>query len=131
MERSERIEMTHEKVQRPKSHVLQGLDWGKSFYYTHEADAFIDQLETERADLWRKNRELLGAHDVKAAALGDIQDELSASSALHASLVTKIKATRELIYKTQIAAEGGKSRSDCLAAVDGELAGIIENLEGR
>lgn len=60
-----------------------------------------------------------------------LETNFRASSALHASLVTKIKATRELIYKTQIAAVGGTSKSDCLEVVDGVLGEIEGRLEGK
>jgi len=53
-------EAVEEKAQRPKSHVLQGLDWGKSFYYVHEANAFIESLETELRET-KRALELLNA----------------------------------------------------------------------
>lgn len=63
--------------------------------------------------------------------ISELESELAALRDLHASLVTKIKATRGLIYKTQRSIQGGKSGSGCLEVVDGVLTEIIERLEAK
>lgn len=73
----------------------------------------LAKLEAERADLWRKNRELLGAHDVKAAALGDAQDDLRDTKSLHREIIDLIDRTQSCTL--------GLSHSECLAEIKRRL----------
>lgn len=93
-----------DKVQRPKPHVLHGLDWGKSFYYTHEADAFIENLEEREEQAYQ---ETLRARKSEASHEAKMQS-------LHASLI-------DLIDKTQ-SCTSGLSFGECLEEIKRRLA---------